>query len=245
MAKITYKCINGHQTTLERDGISRASIVCEQCGELIDRFNSNSIVGNVYQSDLTQNVTKPKNIVSRLILVANIKRVQVIAALVIVGAAGLMFGLQLLRQNPPQVDSDVQSFVNQIEDIAYTSSIETSHKLGVYKIHFVISNLGKENRNQPPLILMDFYPEINKDAASLPQILIPTAVFHPLEYAQDDEKKGFTSKEGVVEIEFPKGTRNIATCLSYIGVADMKSDRCQEKILNQLSPKTSPSKESK
>lgn len=243
MPKITYQCTNGHQTRLERDEISTASIVCNQCGELIDRFNSNSIVGNVSISEPSQN-TKPNNIVSNLILIASIKRNQVIAALMVFSVAGLIFMLQPFIK-PREVDIAPQSFVNKIEDIAYTSSIEKSQKQGIYKVNFVITNLGKEGQNQLPLILMDFYPEINKDATSLPQSLIPTAVFHPLEYAEDDGKNGFTSKGGIVEIEFPKGTINIATCLTYLGVADMKSDRCQQKIIEQLLPNLTPLKETK
>lgn len=245
MPKITYQCVNGHQTTLERDEISRASIVCGQCGELIDRFNSNSIIGNATRSEPTKNTTSPKNIMGKFVLITSSRRFQVIAALVILAGAALIFALQYLNQKPPEVDNTAQSFVNRIEDIAYTSSIEASPKLGIYKIKFVLTNLGKESQNQLPLILMDFYPEINRGVESLPQSLIPTAIFTPLEYAQDDDKGGFVSKEGVIEIEFPKGTRNIATCLTYLGVSDMKSDRCQEKIHSQLLPKINTSTGSK
>ena len=139
-------------------------------------------------------------------------------------------------QKPKEVIPVQQPFQNKIDEIAYTQSIERSQKQGVYNITFTLSNLGNKDLNQLPNILLDFYPETQKGAVDLPQSLIPTAIFPPSEYAVDDKNTGFTSKQASIEIEFPKGTRAIATCLTYLGAADMKSTRCQEKIINQLLP---------
>ncbi len=235
MPLMTYQCSQGHQVTVDRDQLTSATIDCPTCHESIDRFNSKNIVHEVDTStgEIRQ-VVPPNNRIS--VFLKKYKFNIGAAVFGVVLSAGITFAMVAKNdhpQDPPQVSE------NQIDDIAYQQNFVPTEESGVYKIELKMSNIGDREKNHLPMILVEFLKLTpGADGLMTASPVIPTAVFKPEDYAPEQaQSKEFVTATAQLEIQLPVGTDAAVTCLTYIGAADMKSERCIQNV-NEVIRKT-------
>jgi len=229
MPLVTYQCENGHKTLVERDALNSPTIECSTCQASIDRFDSKNIVEEIDTSTGEIHYeAKPSKL--ELLLKSHWKP-----------AAGFAVGLvaAALFIHGDKIASEPQAPAispNQIEDIAYTQTLLLGKEDGVYNIHLSMTNTGSKEQNQPPSILVEFLKQ-QENTSGQPTWTrsVPTAIYPPSFYAPKSANAGFTQVDADLDIQLPPGTQAVVTCLTYIGVADMQSDRCQQKITEALS----------
>lgn len=230
MPLVIYKCENGHKTAVERDEIDSPTIACSTCKATIDRFNSKNIVEGI--DILTGEILVGK----RPTKVAQLctSHWKSIAGLSVGLLAALIF---FYGDKAPSINTAPVAPQNQIEDIAYTQTMTAGKEDGVYNIHLAMRNTGPKDQNHPPAILIEFLKQQGTGGSPATWTrTIPTAIYPPSFYAPTiAESTGFTKINADLEIQLPPGTQAVVTCLTYQGVADMLSARCQQKVTEALS----------
>lgn len=230
MPLVTYQCENGHKTYVERDDLTSPTIECSTCKAAIDRFDSTNIVEEVDTSTGEIHYEPKKTKISQLILL-HWKPAAGFAVGLIAAAIFFQSDKVVVEQNHSPLPQ------NQIEDVAYTQTLTAGKEDGVYNIHLAMTNTGAKDQNQPPSILVEFLKQQDSSTGQMAWArTVPTAIYPPSFYAPTYQgSAGFTQIDADLEIQLPPGTQAVVTCLTYQGIADMQSARCQQKVTEALS----------